>query len=210
MEKELKEKYGGLDLFTLEEKALEKRNLSRENQKEFVEILIYLEATKRYKENKLYAKASFYVYIDDRFMLRQATYREMKRAYVKWPEAAIKHGVGLVSKIERKCGTLEMNKVLSEIEKVEEHKPIKREVVEKIIHKHRDIEKEKKLIDRKDWKNLYIREVEQHNKTKEALAEAETKIQELEEQVQKLKQTASVVSRMRKIIGISEGAEMTT
>ena len=130
----------------------------------------------------------------------------MKKAYVNWYEETIKYGVGLVAKVERKCDSMDVKKVFAEFDKTIQKRGPKREIFEKIIQKYRDPEKDKKE-EKTPWKTLYIREVEMHNKTKETLAEAEARIRELEEQIEKLKKTANLVSKMRQIMDKQSSAE---
>ena len=56
---DLKRKYDGVNINELENAAKGNQHEMREAQVEMVKILYYLECTKRYKENKRYAKATF-------------------------------------------------------------------------------------------------------------------------------------------------------
>lgn len=198
---ELEKKFSKLTIGDLEKLAKGKQVNARENQRGLIEILIYLKTSGRWKENRVYAKSSFWAYIEEQFCIRKGSYHEMQRAFIKFPDESLSYGIGLVSKVDRKCGPLEVKKVFSEIDKAKEAKPITRKIIEKIIDKHRDPEREKTIIERKDWKAMYVREVDEHNKTRQALKEAEEEIAKLQEQIERLKATATLVSKMRKVMG---------
>ncbi len=199
MEEKATGKYDGISITDLESKIEKLNSLSRENQKEMYECLDYLRMTGRYKENTTYKKASFWSYLEDRFTIREGTYRENVRAYTKFPEYAIEYGVGIVSKIDRLCGGVRVSKVLSEIQQEEKNRKtsLPRAKIESIIQKHRTTPKIKKEI--VDWKSMYEHEKSTHENTKEALRVAMGKIKELNAQIEKLKVTAQKVTRIKKI-----------
>lgn len=196
---DFKQKFEKVDIGTLEKMADDARSQSRIQQKEFVEILFYLRISKRWKENKRYAKSSFWIYIEDLFNMRRNTYMENERAFVKFANETVEYGVGLVAKIDRACKSTDVKKVFQEIDKAKDGKmSLSRDKIEKIIDKHRDPEKAKP--DRKDYKTLYIREVEAHQRTKDALKDALKQIEEMADQIRKLKETAKVIGAMRKVL----------
>jgi soluble cytochrome b562 len=196
---EQKMKFDSMDIGTLEKMADDARTRSRVQQKEFIEILFYLRISKRWKENKRYAKSSFWAYIEDLFNMREKTYRESERAFVKFTSETVEHGVGLVAKIDRLCKSTDVKKVFQEIDKAKEGKAVvSRDKIDKIINKHRD--PEKAIPERKDYKALYIREVEAHQRTKETLKAALKEIEEMAGQIEKLKATAKIVTSMRNVL----------
>lgn len=189
-----------MDIKEIEIKIEELRLLSRENQKEMYEYLEYLRMTNRYKENALYKKSSFWEYLEDRFTIREATYRGNVRAFTKFPQDAKKFGVGLISKIDKVCGSIKIGDVLSEIHKeINEHKkPISRKKITNIILKHKLSTKTKEKSP--NWKMLYENEKAAHERTKEDLKTLMNENKELKEQNEKLKVTAQMTHDIRKIV----------
>ena len=100
--------------------------------KKIIEGLQYLEVSKRYKENKVYSRASFKSYLDGEFNMHESTYRELVRAYIRHPDETLKFGVGVVRKATQLCG-LRAKKAFTKIEKAKTHAQI-----ERIIQKHRN------------------------------------------------------------------------
>jgi hypothetical protein len=193
------DKYDGINISELEAKIKKLYTLSRENQKEMYECLEYLRTTYRFKENPRYKKSSFWEYLEDNFTIRQGTYRENVRAFTKFPKYALEYGIGLVSKIDRVCGGMRVEKVISEIQQegIAHKMPLSRAKMEAIIQKHWPIPKIKKEIT--DWKSMYENEKLAHDHTKEALQVAVKKVKELNEQIEKLKITAQVAITIRKM-----------
>ena len=194
-------KYDGIPLQEIETKIESLYTTSRESQKEMYEILDYLRTTRRFRENPVYAKSTFEDYLEDRFTIRMKTFRENVMAFSKHPEAAVSLGVGVVSKIRRLCGTIKTKKVIDEIQKAGENRktPLPRAKIETIIRKNADPKKlEKKQ--HTDWKVMYEYELAAHEKTKEALRIAMAKVKEFEDQVERLKMTAGMVTSIREIV----------
>jgi len=98
--------------------------------KKIIEGLQYLEVSKRYKENKVYSRASFKSYLDGEFSIHESTYRELVKAYIRHPDETLKFGVGVVRKATQLCG-LRAKKAFAKIEKAKTHAQI-----ERIIKKH--------------------------------------------------------------------------
>lgn len=199
-EKELEGKYSSICITDLEKKIDSLKTVSRESQKEMYECLEYLRMSNRYKENATYKTASFWKYLDDRFGVREGTYRDHLRVYSKFNEYAVQYGIGLIAKIDRICGGMAVEKVVSEIQKETESRktPIPRAKIESIIQRfEKKPRREKK--EKPDWKTLYMTEKRAHDATKIALKTAMERIKELNEQIAKLKVTASKVSKIKKI-----------
>jgi len=104
----------------------------KEELKKIIEGLQYLEVSKRYKENKVYSRASFKSYLDGEFSMHESTYRELVKAYIRHPGETLKFGVGVVRKTTQLCG-LKAKKAFAQIEKAKTHAQI-----ERIIQKHRN------------------------------------------------------------------------
>ncbi len=189
-------KYDALTIAELEGSVEKMFTLSRESQKEMYCVLEYLRTSNRFKENTRYKKSSFWEYLEDRFTIRQGTYRENVRAFVKFPDFAVEYGTGLVTAIEGKCGNLKTAKVIAEIIKEEaaHKKPLNRMAIQSIIDKHAKPRIEKVIT---DWKAMFESESARHEITKNNLKIALAEIKELHEQVEKLKATAQKFGEMR-------------
>ena len=192
-------KYDALTINDLEGKVEQAHILSRESQKDMYEVLEYLRMSGRFRENARYKKASFWEYLEDRFTIRQGTYRENVFAFAKFPEYAVEYGIGLVTKIGRVCGSKKIGKVFEEIarESASHKKSLNRASIEIIIQKQRATERIEKKIT--DWKAMYEHEKAAHDSTRESLKIAVATVKELNEQVDKLKRTAETFDKVRTI-----------
>jgi hypothetical protein len=166
-------------------------------------ILRHLQKTSRYKENARYKKEPFKVYLEDQFGLRYGTYQEWVRALPFEKEAGL-YGVGLVSKTIKRCGAAGAKRVVTEINALEELKKSKlipRDKIEAVIEKHQS-QKYMAAIKKEhtDWKAMYQAESTAHEATKQRLIEAKKRIAELEDQISKLKVTASIVPQIRHLV----------
>ncbi|MEN6468027.1 MAG: hypothetical protein ABFD45_03620 [Smithella sp.] len=161
---------------------------ARRVQKEMIEILIYLKTSGRWKENKLYSsRASFDQYVEDRFNIRKNAFLEMQTAFIKFPSETIEYGIGLVCRVRRLCGPIKTAKVFRQIETTKNNLKtnIKRDHIEKIIMENATIDINPK--EKTDWENLYKTEFAKHENTKMKLKEALDIIEQLKEQISKLK-----------------------
>ncbi len=200
MEEKKNPKYDGITITELEAKVEQFRTQSRENQKEMYECLEYLRLSNRFKENPRYKKATFWVYLEDRFTIRENTYRENMRAFSKFPEYSCEYGVGMVAKVDRECGGMRVEKVFSEIQREAAiHKtPLSRAKMGDIIQKNRLTRKIEKKIT--DWKSMYVHEKAAHDQTKAALRTAVRKVEELNEQIAKLRPAAQNIISIRELL----------
>lgn len=175
-----------LDINTLENMVIQHRDAYRTEQFEMIDILIYLEAKGRFKENVRYATSSFKQYLEDRFYIKFNFYQEMKYARIKFPEESKEYGVGLVSKVVHKCGRMKAKKVLDKIstKRVALKNEMPSHKIDKIIDENALPKIEKTNT---DWHAMYESERVAHDKTKLNLREALDTINELRTQVEKLK-----------------------
>ena len=103
----------------------------------FINMMFYLERTRRYKENKRFAKSTFEEYIRIRHGLQPKKYYRDRLAYVNYPQETKEYGVGFVEKVKRKCGVLNFPKVVKDIKKAEKNKePLVQQEINEIIEKH--------------------------------------------------------------------------
>lgn len=196
---ELKKKYEGKTIAELESDIRSNMSLSREAQVEMIESLMYLKVTQRFKENPRYKNSSFKIYLEDNFGIREGTFMEQSRAIGLFRDEVLKHGIGLVAKTVSWCGKVKALEAFSEINKIPlvKQKGVPRAKIEQIIQSHKDPRRIVK--EHTDWHSMYLAEQTEHNATKEKLRAAQKKIFDLEAQVVKLKNTASVVGKMRKM-----------
>lgn len=171
---------------------------------EAAKVLKYLRETKRFRENKRYAREIFDVYVRDLFAIDMKTYYDWTKALCFEPEAKA-FGVGLVARTLRRCGPIGAKKAFTEIAKLEEVKKAKTVPIDKIddiivknqSQRYMDANIKKVIT---DWKSLYEREREAHEGTKSRLAEARATIAELRDQVDRLKGTALAFDSVRDIV----------
>jgi len=194
-----KNKFDKFSINELETKVEESAKDARDAQKMQIEVLFYIRTSGRYKENKRYEKSSFFKYIDDRFNIRENTYRENERAFIKFPKETREFGVGVVSRVMRDCGSVKSKSVLEKLNTALESSTtiLKRAKIDSIIQsnaKPKPIKKESM-----DWKAMYEREKAAHESTRQSLKVAIAQVKELEEQIAKLKVTAEKVNSIRMI-----------
>lgn len=199
---ELQKMYDKMSIAEIEVSAGGHQSCMRESQVEMVKVLYYLENTKRYKENRRYAKASFGEYVDGVFSIREGTYREWKRAVLHWEKEVLKHGVGLPAKVASICGALKAPKVFAGIDQIiagaKKDGPAVRDKIETLIRQNAARQRITKPV--MDYKAMYEREAAAHNITKNALDVAMGRLNDLESQIVKLKMTADRIKNIRKII----------
>lgn len=201
MKEDLKKKYDGKDLAEIEAMVRDLMSRGRENFVEMVEVLIYLKASKRYKQNPRYARETFSVYVEDLFGILPGTFMQWQKAVGEFPEETKIHGLGLVAKISRICGGQRAKIVFREITTLEEvrtNKGVPREKIAKIIEKNKNSRAPVKK-EHVDYRALYLEEQRAHKDTQTKLHAAHKKIEELERQVAKLKETAATARKIRKI-----------
>lgn len=167
---------------------------------EAAKILRHLQKTSRYKENERYKKEPFKVYLEDQFGLRYGTYQEWVRALPFEKEAGL-YGVGLVSKTIKRCGAVGAKRVFTDIAQLDTKKQAPRAKIETIIEKHQDPKRMNAIKkEYNDWRAMYQAESTAHEATKQRLIEAKKRIAELEDQISKLKVTASIVPQIRHLV----------
>ncbi len=202
--------YDSMTIADIERKIKELSVASRESMRDMYFALEYLRISNRFKENPGYKKAVFWQYLEDIFTIREGTYRENVRAFLKFPDESAKYGVGVVAKIDRVCGCAKAKKVMDEIRQKTElsKKPLPRSTIETIIQKNRMTTKIEKTIT--DWHAMYEAEKIAHQQTIESLKVANAIIYDLNDQIVKLKATARKISNIREMLdGVdSLGAKM--
>ena len=192
-------KYAKLGILELEARVESAHQLAREAQMEMYEILEYLRHSSRFKENPGHKKTTFWQYLEDRFTIRQGTYRENVRAFIKYPQPALDYGVGVVTKVVRLCER-KAPKVFEELKKTaaSHKKPLPRAAIETIIQKHRTAPKIEKTIT--DWRAMYEAEWSMHEATRKELVMANMIIADQAVQIDKLKRTVEDFGRVRAVV----------
>lgn len=190
-----KTKYDSMTIVEIEKEIQDNRELSIEAKKEAIKALCVLRSTGRYKENPVYKKSSFENYLMGQFNIRYNTFQEEARAFKFFPEETVKYGVGLVAKIHRVCGAKNEIAAIREIKAADNKTkaPIQRIKIEEIIQKHstRPVKDEKK-----NYKQLYLEEVQRHEVLKEKHREALEELKEARVQIGKLKRTVVDMKRV--------------
>ena len=185
----LTEQYGKLTLTQLEDAV-------KSNAKDLVNLdkviigkLWYIKFSLLYREDPRYKKVSWASYLDDKFKIRERSFDSKLRIYAKYGDDATDLGVGLISKVEGRCGVLNTPSVIKEIKDKRKSlkKPITRMQIEKVINEH---SKPTKIRPHKiDWRHRF--EVkDKENKENLGLVE------ELTKQNEKLK------NRVRELEGV--------
>jgi hypothetical protein len=198
---ELMKRYDGKKIDELERLALSSQKGLREAHFELVCVLYYIKVTKRYKENRRYAKATFGQYIDEVFSIREGTFIEWQRAVLTYPEESKRHNIGLVAKVAKTCGPIKSKAAFAAIDEVVKNAkkdgPAVREKIDAVVESFRATPKIKREV--KDYKAMYERECAAHEAAKGRIRELEAANAELVEQVKKLKRTAERFTEIRRI-----------
>jgi len=149
--------------------------------------LYFLKTSKRYKENPLYKKSSFKVYLESVYNMREGTFDDSIRAALRFPDEATKYGIGLVAKVFRDCGFKKEKIVFKEIAiKAKQLKtPIKRGQIDTIIKKYA-----KPLPPAKPaYKELYVTEKAAHDNLIAQYNDLMTAYKSAQEQIKFLKKS---------------------
>lgn len=135
----LKKKYDGKSLGEVERSIDCFGKKSHESRKTFILLLYYLKFTGRYKMNPKYKAASFDTYALERYNIRPTTFRNEMRVFAKYDKAAEELGIGVVRKIEKKCGAKKVRLVLDKITaiKKEAKRPLDRHQIDSVIWDNR-------------------------------------------------------------------------
>jgi hypothetical protein len=151
---------------------------------EMVAVLLYLKTSGRYKENKTYERSTFYDYLSDRFGISKNAYMNMQRSYAKYPQETKELGSGIVCMALDICGPLKAKKALQKMIEINAKTKISRAKMLQIIRENAIPRIEKKNV---DWRAMYEVEAAAHSETKNALRSAMAEINELQEQISRLK-----------------------
>lgn len=136
--KEIKDQFEGKPIKEIENLIRGDLKKSREAEGEAMAALRYLEKTGRFKENPQYKKATFETYVSNEHGLSYPRYVALAKAYVYWPEEAVKYGGNVLAKASRKAGVTRMPSVLKDLEKASEKRktPLPIQKIESTIQAH--------------------------------------------------------------------------
>jgi hypothetical protein len=136
---ELKKLYDGKSVTELEKDASDNHQLSTQSRKEFIQVMFYFQQTERFRQIEKFKKSDFASYLRDRWNMTMSQYHNERNIFLNFPAEAEKYGVGIISRIRRKCqlGVEGTRRVLDEIKKEEDkaQKPLSAEKIEKTIQR---------------------------------------------------------------------------
>lgn len=120
-------------------KMLDKlKSTAIENASKYLNCLMWLEDTKRYREDPYYENASFARFLEDKTGWSHSTYYVYRQTMVKYPKAVKEIGLGPVTRVVRNC-PVEVQK--EAIKKLTDIKPQSGELIDKdtqeVIEKYR-------------------------------------------------------------------------
>lgn len=166
--KDLKEKYEKQTIEQIESQIKKDYEKSAKARMDATLALYYLKSSGRYKENPLYSKSSFKVYLEEVHMRRENTFNDEVHAYMNYPKEAVKWSPGVVAKVRRECGAKKEKEVFKEVNKKEKSlkTPIQRHQIQKIITAHAKPKPKRKW---NDYKAMYNAEVKAHQITKKSM-----------------------------------------
>jgi hypothetical protein len=175
----LKKENDGRSIVDIEQEIKNNQLRNRATMIRMVELLYYLDRTRRFKENEGYKNSQWDHYLLDFYGMRPHTYIKYRNAILRQRKKVEEHGVGLVAKIWDVCDKPE--KAIKEIDKLKTSGVQWRQKVEEIIEKHR---KPKPV--RIQAPALSQDEMD---RLREIIREQRTEIKELRDQNEKLKRT---------------------
>ncbi len=187
MKRELENNYKDKTLAEMNIIAKGYRGKGRSYYGDFILALYYIRHTGLFRKDPRYKKESFEVFLEDTYQLRIGTFDNHAWVFHLHYKAAIKHGPGIIDKIKRVCGVMNVRKVLNEIDKLEKRRktPLPRDKKEAIILKYAKPESIEKAAD-KEPRTVVENKL---SKAKEVIHDNSKIIFEQSDQIEKLKAT---------------------
>jgi len=138
LKEHVKKRYDKLPLEKIETTLSDLNTTATGCRKQFIFGLLYLRTNGRYREDKRFSKSSFNEYLKDRWMLRPDTFEKEKNVFARYPEAADKHGPGLINEIKHKCGVKKVVPIIKRIDEITDKAPGKdhRKKIYAVINKN--------------------------------------------------------------------------
>lgn len=198
LSKGLKAKFEKQNINAIEKVAESFYVSSSVNRQRFIEVLFYLECTKRFRENRAFKDATFKRYLMDKFNTRYITYWNERYAFLQFKEVSSNPniGPGVVIKAKHFCGE-EHHKAIKEISDIPEGK-INRILIDKIINKFRKPVIQKPVVDLDEAKRTKEKIL---NDLNESIKDTEEK----DKQIERLK--ATVLSLKAENLKLAKEAE---
>ena len=198
---DLKTKFEKKTIGQIEKEIKGNLEKSIEARKDAYLALNELKRSGRYKENPLYAKSSFKVYLEEVYTIKETSFTESVIAFKKYPNECKKLNVGVITKIRRVCGAKNASQVFKEIAAKEKtlKTPIKRGQIENIIEAHAKPRAEVKA--KPDYQTLYNSERRAHQATKDMYTETIEELKAARNQIERLKTT---ILSFREVVGERE------
>ena len=189
MKKEISKKYESLSITDIESICIKANGEYLKARKELIETLFYLYATKRFRENPKYKKATFADYLWGMFSVKECHYENERKSFAIYPKQVEKYGIGAVVKVVSQVRVLDQQKVFNGIaaKQAVRKRPLQQVEVDKIISKY--------IPSKTKPETRSIASYEHENASlKNELKLKNDEIDELKEQNKKLKKT---VTKMR-------------
>jgi protoporphyrinogen oxidase len=101
----------------IEQEAFKYQTNYVEARREFIQIMLYLEQTERFKENPKFKKASFSEYLRDQYGITYHQYYTERIAYGKYSDKVDEYGFGVVNRIVKTIPKEKQPKVFSVLDK---------------------------------------------------------------------------------------------
>lgn len=185
---ELIKKYGEESLDSIEKMIADDMKLAASAYRSYIEMLFYMEHTKRYKHSEGFEKATFDDYLRNKFNIAPHQYYAARKIYVQYPDEASWLGVYFLQKVQKDCGVEAIPMVVEEIREKESKRTTPLSVAdrEKIAMKYKKpptpAEIARRFKNASYWKAKYL-------ECKRQLDAALQEIDEKDEQIAKLKAT---------------------
>lgn len=191
-------KYESEPLDILETKIADDMKLAALSYRSYIEMLFYMEHTKRYKQSPGFERSTFNDYLEHRFNLAPSRYYNARKIYVQYPDEAEWLGVHFLQKVQRECGVEAIQPVVEELAKIDKM----RETPITVADKDKIVKKYKKPPTKKSMKSaLYWRQ--KYNEVKKQLEIALKEIDEKDEQIDKLQTTVAMLKAKLKREGLN-------
>lgn len=187
-------KYEAEPLDSIETKIADDMKLAALSYRSYIEMLFYMEHTKRYKQSPGFEHATFNDYLEHRFNLAPSRYYNARKIYVQYPDEASWLGVHFLMEVQRKCGVEAIQPVVEELAKIDKMRetPITVADKDKIVKKYQKPPTQKSMKSALYWRQKY-------NEVKKQLEIALKEIDEKDEQIDKLKITvAELKAKLRR------------
>jgi len=140
------EKLAKMTIAEIETLARGSADSYKKHWKDFLNIMSYIERTRRWRENPDFAKTSFDTYIHDVYGVSYSRYYNDKMVYVRYPEEAGVYGPAPLVYTERRLGKGKIPEIIDKAEKIRKKekigiKPAFKKAVEEHSKKHPEDDK---------------------------------------------------------------------